>query len=337
MPKDRVLNNPGILGWTVCYSRTIVQAKDLPLLAVFAAVVRHGSFTAAARVLGQSKSLVSESVRQLEERCGVRLLERTTRKLRLTQVGEQVLMTATTIADAARTLDSILDEHRNAPVGTLRIATTHDLGSLLVAPVAARLALQHPQMSIDIVSDDQSQDLIASRVDLAVRLGAPKESGSIVRKLARIAEPLLAAPSLLSLLPTASRPRELHGAPWVRHSLLPYHGALTFYGPKGETDTVTLTQRAQSNTGEGVRALLLSGIGLGVLPEYLVVDELRRGALVRLCPGWIWKQVTLYAELPSGKRKPRRVQLFLQALQETFATPDGLGGLWHRFHHSGDY
>ncbi len=310
-----------------------MQAKDLPLLAVFAAVVRQGSFTAAARVLGQSKSMVSESIRQLEERCGVRLLERTTRKLRLTQVGEQVLMTATAISEAARTLDSILEEHRSAPVGTLRIATTHDLGSLLVAPVAARLGLQHPQMSIDIVSDDQSQDLIASRVDVAVRLGTPKESGNLVRKLARIDEPLLAAPSLASMLKTASRPRDLHGAPWARHSLLPYNGSLTFHGPKGETDTVTFAQRAQSNTGEGVRALLLAGIGVGVLPEYLVVEELKRGALVRLCPGWIWKQVTLYAELPSGKRKPRRVQLFLQALQETFATPqdDGPGGLWHRF------
>ena len=310
-----------------------MQAKDLPLLAVFAAVVRQGSFTAAARVLGLTKSMVSESVHQLEERCGVRLLERTTRKLRLTQVGEQVLITATAISDAARTLDSILDEHRSAPVGTLRIATTHDLGSLLVAPVAARLGLQHPQLGIDIVSDDQSQDLITSRVDLAVRLGTPKESGHIVHKLARIDEPLLAAPSLASMLQTASRPRDLHGAPWARHSLLPHHGSLTFHGPKGETDTVTLSQRAQSNTGEGVRALLLSGIGIGVLPEYLVVEDLRKGALVRLCPGWIWKQVTLYAELPSGKRKPRRVQLFLQALRETFAHPqkDGPGALWHRF------
>jgi DNA-binding transcriptional LysR family regulator len=296
-----------------------MQARDLPLLAVFAAVIRHGSFTAAAKALELSKSLVSENIRQLEERCGVRLIERSTRKLRLTQVGEQVLGTATAISEAARSLDTILEEHRNAPVGMLRIATTHDLGSLLVAPVAARLAVLHPQMTVDIVSDDLSQDLIASRIDVAVRLGVPRESGNVVRPLALIPEPIVAAPALAASYSGVSRPRELAGAPWARHSLVSRSDSLTFRGPKGETDTVPLTLRAQSNTGEGVRALLLSGVGIGVLPEYMVIEELRRGALVRLCPGWIWKQVTLYAELPSAKRKPRRSQLFLEALIATIS------------------
>lgn len=312
-----------------------MHARDLPLLAVFAAVIRHGSFTAAAKALGLSKSLVSDNVRMLEERCGVRLIERSTRRLRLTQVGEQVLVTATAISDAARSLDAILEDHRNAPVGTLRIATTHDLGSVLVAPVAAQLVLQHPQLTVDIVSDDLSQDLIASRIDVAVRLGTPRESGNVVRTLAYIPEPIVATPALASSYATASRPRELAGAPWARHSLVSRSDSLTFLGPKGETDTVPLTLRAQSNTGEGVRALLLAGVGIGVLPEYMVVEELRRGTLVRLCPGWMWKQVTLYAELPSAKRKPRRSQLFLQALIETISAKgtEGRGGAigWHRF------
>lgn len=85
-----------------------------------------------------------------------------------------------------------------------------------------------------------------------------------------------------------------------------------------------VTRRAQANTGEGVRALLLHGAGLGVLPEYFVTADLRRGDLVRLCPDWIWKKVTVFAELLSTKQKPRRVQLFLEALKKAVAD-HGLG------------
>lgn len=313
------------------------EARDLHLLVTFASVVRHGSFTTAAQELGQSKSLVSENIRCLEERCGVQLIERTTRRMRLTQVGEQVLSTATQIVNATRGLDALLEEHRSSPVGTLRVATTHDLGSLLVAPLCAKLALLHPQLGIDIVTDDVSHDLIANRVDLAVRLGQPKESGNVVKPLALVSEPIVAAPPLASQWSHVVRPRDLEGAPWARHSLVSRSDTLTFLGPKGEKEDVKLQLRAQCNTGEGVRALLLQGIGIGVLPEYLIADDLQRGTLLRLCPGWIWKQVQLYVELAQAKRKPRRVQLFLQALSDAL-TPnrtDGTIPLWQRLRRPG--
>src|SRR6267154_696234 len=101
--------------------------RDLPLLTVFAAVVRRGSFTGAAGELGLSKSVVSDNVRVLEERCGVRLLDRTTRQMRLTDVGAEVLAAATAVNDAARSIGAIVDGRRGAPAGTLRIASTHAL------------------------------------------------------------------------------------------------------------------------------------------------------------------------------------------------------------------
>lgn len=299
----------------------MLQARELHLLPVFAAVVRLGSFTAAARELGLSKSVVSDNVRTLEERCGVRLLERSTRRLQLTQVGEQVLGAAADVVSATRNLELILDEHRDRPVGTLRIATTYDLGPRLVVPVAARLAAAHPQLGLDIVTDDRIQDLIGGGFDVAVRLGAPRDSGNVIKRLAQIAEPLVAAPALadaLGLL-TMGHADELAGAPWIRHPLVSSGATLTLVGPRGEKATVPLSLRAQANSGEGVRALLLSGVGIGALPEYLIAEDLRRGALVRICPAWEWKRVALYAELPSAKRKPRRVQVFLDALKEACA------------------
>lgn len=94
---------------------------------------------------------------------------------------------------------------------------------------------------------------------------------------------------------------------------------MTFHGP-GVADRGAVRPRARANSGEGVRALLLSGAGVGALPEYLIADDVRRGALVVLRPGWIWKQVSLFAELASARRKPRRTTLFLKALRAALAT-----------------
>lgn len=296
-----------------------MQPRDLPLLAIFAVVVRHGSFTAAARELGLSKSFVSEQVRLLEERCGVRLLERSTRRMQLTQVGEHVLRAAAAVGEAAREVGAILEQHREAPVGTLRVATTHDLGTRLVIPAAARLARRHPQLRVDIQSDDTVHDLIAGQYDLAVRLGAPRDSSHVIRKLGFIDERIAAAPGLAEGYARARRPGELAQAPWVRHSVVQRGGAWTFRGPRGQTDEVAPVIRGEANTGEGTRELMLAGLGLGTLPDYLIADELRRGALVTVCPEWLHKQLTLYAVLPSRQRQPKRVTLFVEALREVFA------------------
>jgi DNA-binding transcriptional LysR family regulator len=293
----------------------MITHRDLPLLTVFAAVVRNGSFTGAARELGLPKSVVSENVKGLEARCDARLLERSTRHLRLTEAGSLVLASARSIEDAVRDLSANLEQERSAPSGTLRVATTHDLAPLLIAPVAATLVTRHPALRIEIVADDAPHDLIAERFDLAVRLGSPRDSTYVMKRLATIAEPIVAAPALADGFSRATRPRDLHGAPWVRHALISGE-TMTFLGPRGQREEITVSIRSQANTGYGVRALLLSGAGLGVLPEYLVAEDLARGALVRLCPAWVWKHVTLYALIPSQKHLRRSVSLFLAALQE---------------------
>lgn len=293
----------------------VVSSRPAPAQCGTPAVVRNGSFTAAARELGLPKSVVSENVKALETRCAVRLLERSTRHLRLTESGARVLASARTVEDAVRDLRAGLDEERSAPTGLLRVATTHDLGPLLVVPVAATLVARHPALQIEIVTDDAAHDLIEAGIDLSVRLGKPRDSTYVLKTLATFSEPIVAAPSLAERFGHAVRPRDLQGAPWVRHSLLSGE-VMTFLGPRGQKDEVVVSLRAQTNTGLGVRGLLLGGAGLGVLPEYQIADHLRSGALVRLCAPWIWKQATLYAIRPSAKHPRRSVAVFLAALEE---------------------
>ncbi|MBI5513577.1 MAG: LysR family transcriptional regulator [Deltaproteobacteria bacterium] len=294
-----------------------VAPLDLPRWLIFAAVARRGSFTAAARELGLSKSAVSEHVSGLEASVGARLLERTTRKVSPTQVGLLALEGCAVVESGLRDLAAALEEHRESPSGTLRVATTHDLGARFVLPAAAAVAARHPGVRVDVSCDDAVADLVGGGFDLAVRLGRPAESGFVLRRLAEVDEPLVGSPELAERYPDARRPRDLTGAPFVRHALV-HRGRSWAFQARGERDAVVPEVRAQANTGEGVRALLLAGLGFGCLPEYLLAEDLGRGALLRVCPGWTLKRVTLYALLPSAKA-PRRVGLFLEELGRALA------------------
>lgn len=296
------------------------QTRDLPLLAVLVAVARRSSFTAAARDLDLSKSVVSDHVRTLEQRCNARLVERTTRRVRLTQIGESVLGIATSVVESTRDIDAILEEHKNTPVGTLRVATTHDLGRRYVGPLVARIAAKHRQLKVDLVMDDASRDLVGENCDVAIRLGRPRSSELVMRKLRVFEEQIVGAPALVAMHPRLVRPRDL-AVPWVRHSLLVRSDTWRFENAKGEIERAPVHVRAQANTGDGVKALLLGGVGFGVMPEYQMAADLESGALVRVCPDWIWREVTLYAAMPPGKRRPKRVELFLEALHDAVLEP----------------
>jgi DNA-binding transcriptional LysR family regulator len=291
----------------------MLTAADGPLLTVFAAVVRHASFSGAAGELKLSKSAVSERIKQLEERCGSRLLERTTRRVRLTDIGAEVLATATRVEDALGQLSRSLDLGRREPAGLLRISTTSDLGPVLVGPLVARFVGAYPKVRVEILADDLQRDMLAARIDLAVRLGAPRASSLIVRKLAALPEPIVAAPGLADRLGRVTRPRDLAAAPWVRHSLVS-STTMRFLGPGGATEDLVPLVRAEADAGATVLGLLLHGAGVGVLPEHMLREHLRGGRLVRLCPGWIWKRVTLYALMPSKAAPGSALKAFLTML-----------------------
>lgn len=293
----------------------MLTVDDAPLLRVFAAVARRGSFTAAAAELKLSKSVVSERIKSLEALCGASLMERTTRRVRLTDVGAEVLEVAERIDGALGQLARGLDARRSEPSGELRVATTSDLGPLLVAPVVSRFVREYPKVTVEVLADDAPRDLLEARVDVAVRMGAPRDSSFVVRRLASLREPIVAAPVVAEELGAVTRPRELAGAPWVRHSLLG-RASMRFEGPHGAVDDVVVRARVEANSGAAVLGLALHGAGVCVLPEHLVADPLRDGRLVTLCPGWIWKRITLYALTPSRPSQRPALKAFLTMLRE---------------------
>jgi DNA-binding transcriptional LysR family regulator len=166
-----------------------------------------------------------------------------------------------------------------------------------------------------VLADDAQQQLLETKIDLAVRLGTPRSSSFVARTLAVLNEPLVAAPALAGRLGPVSRPVELSAAPWVKHSLLGGR-TLTFTGPHGRSETLTPVFRAQANTGSTLLSLLLHGAGVGAFPEHALREHLHAGRLVVLCPGWVWRRVRLFALVPSRASMSAAHQAFLAMLQE---------------------
>ena len=292
----------------------MLSPRDLPLLPVFVAVANTGSFTAAGRKLGLAKSVVSQHVRTLEARCGVRLMERSTRSVHLTQIGELVLDAAMEVLASVRSLDEVVDGHRQAATGTLRVTLPLDPSlSAMIAPIAAALTRQHTGLKVDLLFDDAVRDLVHDGFDVALRLGPVLASSYIVRRLGLEPEIAVASPALLDERGAPKVPRDLGGAPWVIHSGLPVRSSCTFRSARGEKAQVSVKVIASTNTVVALRDLLVAGTGFGLLPHHVVRDDLAAGRLRHVCPGWVTKKLTLHALLPA-RQSPPRVRLFLDRL-----------------------
>ena len=295
----------------------MIGPRDWPLLPVFVAVADAGSFTRAARQLGLAKSVVSLHVRTLEERCGARLMERNTRRLHLTQLGAQVLESAKDALTSVRAIDQIVEGHRDAPAGKLRVTLPLDPSlSGMVAPIAAALTRRHAALKIDLVFDDAVRDLVDEGFDVALRLGTVAQSSLIVRRLASEPEIVVASPSVMDERGETWTPKELGGAPWVVHSGLRARSSFTLRSAQGEKKAqVSVTAAIAANNVFALRDLLVAGAGFGILPLHVVREDLATGRLRHGCPGWNARKLTLHALLPT-RQVPPRVRVFLDRLAD---------------------
>lgn len=293
-------------------SRTIAsRAEHMTKAAIFVAIVRHGSFAAAADALGMARSTVSEHIRTLEAGFGVRLLERTTRKLRLTEEGELLYARMSSAVSAWEDVCAAFDERRDAPSGNLRITAPSGLASSLVAPVLCELLRAHPAVSTDLVVADDILDLIAEHIDVAVRMAPLEDSRFVARLLGQDSRIFVASPALASSLGTDDE--ALTASPWVAHSSVP-SPVVDVWRDDGTRLAVRPHYRAHSSSSEGEIALVAGGAGIALLPSTLVAAALARGELVQVFPHHRGRGLPIYAVYPSRGLMPARTRAFLDLL-----------------------
>lgn len=282
-------------------------------ITAFAQVVEAGSFTAAAQRMKLSKSAVSAHVQRLEDRLGVQLLHRTTRRLATTEAGTAYYRHCVRIlAEAAAAEQAAMALHLE-PRGTLRISAPDSFGWMHVAPAIATFRARFPEVTIDLRLEERHVDLVREEVDLAIRIGAMPDSALIVRTLARSRMVICAAPAYLARHGTPSTPEALETHGCLCFPPLWRSGRWHLDGPDGER-RVPVSANVASNSAEVLRATALDGVGIALLPCWLIAGDLRSGALVPILPGWTPGAPDIHAVYPDDRRRSAKVREFVDHL-----------------------
>ena len=290
---------------------------DLQQIASFLAVVRSGSFVGAAEATGFSKAAVSRHVAELEERLGVRLLHRTTRRLSLTDDGQRFHARAAELIAALDELEAETASSGGEATGLLRINAPVTFGNLHLAPLWPRFTAAHPKVALDITLNDRLVDLVEEGYDLAIRISQLANSQLVSRPLATTRVVLCASPGYLTAHGTPTHPQAL-----ADHQVLAYNywmdgDVWRFTGPDGVAE-VRVHPRIHSNSGDTCRAAALEDQGIILQPDFLVGADLRRGTLVELVPHYRSIELGIHAVYATRKHLPMKTRHLVDFLVESF-------------------
>ena len=288
--------------------------------AVFFNVVEAAGFGAAARRLGTTPASVSRRVKALEQRLGVRLLQRTTRKLSLTEAGERYYREGRRLLHELDELEQALTASAHEPEGELRIVAPMSFGQRRLAPLVARFAKLHSKLRISLILEDRDTDLIDEAADLAIRIGYPADSSMIARTIAPVPRHACASPQYLERHGNPESPADLLHHDCLHYSLISEREEWTFLDDDGE-QTLAIRGSFCSNNGDVLCEAAMQGLGITLLPNFIVEDGLADGRLVKVLEDYERAPFILFALYPSRQHVPAKTRRFLEYLLDHFAEP----------------
>jgi len=287
---------------------------------VFAAVVDAGSFTRAADTLAMSKAAVSRYVAELEERLGVRLLHRTTRKLSPTSEGEIFHARCRELLGNLEDAEAEIGVGSGEASGRLKANVPVTFGLMHLSQLWPALLERHPGLALDITLSDRVVDLVEEGFDVAVRIGQLPASSLISRRLAGTRMVLCASPTYVAARGEPGVPGDLLAHDIIAYSLFASGDSWTFTGEQGQ-QTVKVAPRFRTNSGDTCRAAALQHQGIVLQPSFIVGADLAAGRLVEVMPDWRSIELGVYAVYPSRKFVSPKVRVLIDFLVEAFAEP----------------
>lgn len=293
--------------------------QDLNDMLFFAEVVDRGGFAAAGRALHIPKSRLSRRIAELEARLGVRLLQRTTRKLSLTEAGEIYHRHCVAMREQAEAADEAVARVQNEPRGTVRITCPVTLAQATIGPILPRFLAAHPQVRIDMQVTNRVVDLVQEGVDVALRVRATlDDSGTLVIKnLGPTQSLLVASPQLLQRYGQPEQPEMLRHLPTVAMSAADARATWQLLGPRGASFELEHRPVYTADDLLTLKFAVLQGTGMSTLPDYMCSEELHRGELVPVLPGWAPRSSLVLAVFPSRRGMVPAVRRFLDFLGES--------------------
>ncbi|PVM72366.1 LysR family transcriptional regulator [Caulobacter radicis] len=305
-------------------------------VSVFVAVVDTGTFLKAGDVLGLTKSGVSRAIARLETRLNLILFDRGARGVSLTREGRSFYERMAPLLDGFKDVADEISRGRSQVQGRIRVNCDTVFGNLLLAPRLGALLDRFPRLSVELVSTEQPVDLLAERFDLAIRFGPPETFGAVVRPLMAMPIATCAAPSYLARKGVPASPEELCAGDHDFVRLLEPSSSRPTpwrFRRDGELRTFDPARRLMVNHPLGLRSSMLGGAGIGQLLDFMVREDLRSGALVRLFDGWEEEPLVAYVYLPSHGRAAPAVEALVQFAEDIAEAqgPDlvALGALQH--------
>lgn len=291
--------------------------NSLEDLDVFARVAAAGNMSAAGRELGLAPAAISKRVRRLEERLGVRLFQRTTRQLTLTEAGQGFYERVVTILEGVEEAEAWAMRGIETVRGVLRVSAPTSFGRMHIAPHLQHFLDDHPQVTVDIVLSDAFVDLISEGFDIAIRIAELPDSSLVARRLAANHRLLCAAPAYLAKHGTPTKIEDL-----ADHVLLAHNtGEWRLEGPEGPV-VVKVQGRLRTNSSEVVREAVLAGAGIALRSTWDVGPELKSGQLVPVLPGIGGsRRVAIHAVYPSRRHLEQKVRAFVDFLSGLYGDP----------------
>jgi DNA-binding transcriptional LysR family regulator len=283
----------------------------------FVRVVDAGGISAAAEGLGVAKSAVSRRLAELESRLGVQLLVRTTRRVNVTDAGRAFYERCVGIlADVAEAESEVATE-RHALRGRLRMAAPLSFGLRHLGPALVAFAREHPGLVFDIDFSDRYVDLVEEGFDLGLRIGELSDSSLVARRLTRIRHTLCASPGCLADCEDPASPAGLAGLPWLRYATQPA-GTLPCLDPAGRPQALRLTVAMTATNGEFLRDAAIAGLGLTLLPNFIVYESLAAGDLVPVLADHRFRESTAYAVYPPTRHLSQRARRLIDFLADRY-------------------
>jgi DNA-binding transcriptional LysR family regulator len=286
----------------------------------FNAVVDAGSFVKAADALAMSKAAVSRYVVDLETRLGVRLLQRTTRRLSLTDEGQIFYVRSKELLAELAEAEDEITSRSDAASGLLRINAPFTFGVLHLAPLWGAFRVRHPNVTLDVTLADRLVDLVEEGYDVAIRIANLENSTLVSKRLATTRMMLCASPQYLKLYGTPRHPGELADHAVISYSYWSTKDEWHFKGPLGPVSVKT-NPCIHTNNGDTCRAAALASQGIILQPSFLVGDDLASGALVELMPEFRSLELGIYAVYPSRKHVSPKVRALIDFLTDHFSQP----------------
>lgn len=300
-----------------------MNADRMGLMESFVRIVDAGSLSAAAAQQRSTQPTMSRRLQALERSLGVKLLQRSTHAMKLTDDGARCYERAKELLSRWDALESEIRGAGDAPSGTLRVVAPHALGQQhLIAPLAAYLA-RYPDVAVEWSLHDRTPDFVADGVDCAIHVGAVHDPSLVVAKLGEIPRIVVVAPSVLKRGRRPRGPADLARLPWLALRTF-YRTEVTLaHASTGETERFTIQPRLLTDSLYALRAAAVAGVGAALASAWVLGDELARGELVHVAPEWQASPLPIYLVYPPAPFKPARFRRFAEAMREAIPKLEG--------------